>query len=84
MQTITFNITNPAAYDILLQLSTQLAGVEVATTAAIAEDDATPYWGTPKKARDLTKFIGCLTYPKSDGEAIEKLNTIRAEWDRDF
>ena len=83
MQSITFNITNPAAYDILLQLGTQLAGVELAETAVVAED-AVPYLVAPKKGRDLTKFIGCLTYPKSDEETIEKLNTIRAEWDRNF
>ena len=36
MQSITFNITNPAAYDILLQFGTKLAGVELAETAAVA------------------------------------------------
>ena len=65
MQTITFNITNPAAYDILLQLGAQLAGVELAETVAVAED-AAPYSSAHKKQRDLTKFIGCLSTPKTE------------------
>ena len=74
MRSITFNITNPAAYDILLQLGTQLAGVELAETAAVAED-AVPYLVAPKKRRDLTKFIGCLSTPKTD-TAVKKKSLV--------
>jgi hypothetical protein len=86
METLVLEINNATNYRILLALAEQLEGVSVATknTAIVAEDSEPYQTAAPKKVRNMEKYIGCLTYPKTDEETVAKLKSIRAEWDRDF
>jgi hypothetical protein len=84
--TLTLEIPTQADYHLLLQLLQKFEGVRIATPqkADSVAEESEVYQTPPKKVRDMEKYIGCLTYPATDEETVAKLQSIRAEWDRDF